>query len=57
MKKQIKLSRIEVIDTAWWFHHNNINPERDKGFVNKLDSRSYNEVVEKYLTIKQELKK
>ncbi len=51
-----KLERIQVIDMAWWFINQNINPEESKEAQQQFDQRSLNEVIEKYLVIKQEIK-
>lgn len=53
-KDKMSLERVQVIDMAWWFYNQNINPEDHPVAQEQLDERSLNEVIEKYLVIKQQ---
>ena len=50
-----KLDRIEVIDMAWWFVNQNINPEESERAKKYFNERSLNEIIEKYILIQQEI--
>lgn len=53
-KDKMSLERVQVIDMAWWFYNQNINPQDHPVAQEQLDERSLNEVIEKYLVIKQQ---
>jgi uncharacterized membrane protein len=54
--EKIKLTRIEIIDIAWWYIDQKINPEECEQVRRIYDERSFNELIEKYKEIVNELK-
>lgn len=50
-----KLDRIEVIDMAWWFVKQNINPEVSERAKKYFEERTLNEIIEKYILIQKEI--
>ncbi len=49
-----KLDRMEVIDMAWWFAKQKINPEVSEIAKAYFDKKTLNEIIEKYISIQKE---